>query len=401
MVQKETSIAQSNYQRGLDEGLPIPSHLTTGTVRSWSDFSRVFYHPRSIVQINDYELGSTLMPFERWESGEELFAGMDKEHDLLDRDVRLWVEECDHMQGIQTFAGGDDAWGGFGAKYVERLRDEFGKMAIWVWGVEEDQSKGQRVSCTVAGGVSSVAWMKWSNENFQAAQLLRRVNAARSIYEISTQASIYIPISIPPVLPQCVRLDRNSQWHTSALLLTALETLTLPSRLRHINGNNATFNVMEAALNVNGNQRIANLQSSVVDPSVLKFEKSVSVKGSHDRRIPGANTSEVKEDLKMTTTNLDMDFLNEGYSTSVTLPSHRRETAHTFGEVETLRGEFKVDGEDDKEDVGFTRKRRRLANLQLLEKSVSPHWNLHVDWLLEAFWLAECMYFLWADYRLL
>ena len=85
------------------------------------------------------------MPFERWESGEELFAGMDKEHDLLDRDVRVWAEECDQMQGIQVFAGGDDAWAGFAARYVDRLRDEFGKMAIWVWGVEEEQGKGQKV----------------------------------------------------------------------------------------------------------------------------------------------------------------------------------------------------------------------------------------------------------------
>lgn len=99
------------------------------------------------MQINDYELGSTLVPFEKWESGEELFAGIDKEHDLLDRDVRVWAEECDQMQGIQVFAGGDDAWGGFGASYVERLRDEFGKMAIWVWGVSEEQGKGQRVGC--------------------------------------------------------------------------------------------------------------------------------------------------------------------------------------------------------------------------------------------------------------
>ncbi len=183
---------------------------------------------------------------------------------------------------------------------------------------------------------------------------------------------MYIPISIPLIMPQYVRLDRNSQWHTSALLSTALETMTLPSRLRHTNGNSATFDAMEAALNVNGNQRIANLQCSVVDPSVLKSEKSTSVKGSLDRRIPGSNTSDAKEDLKKTTANLDMDFFGGGHNTSVTLPRHRRETAHTFGEVETLRGEFKADEEDDEEDGGFARKRRRLADLPLLEKSVSP-----------------------------
>lgn len=146
VVQKDAIIPQSEYQRGLDEGLPTPPKLSVESVRYWSDFSRVFFHPRSIVQINDYELGSTLMPFEKWENGEELFTSMDREVDLLDRDVRLWAEECDHMQGIQVFTGGDDAWGGFAAKYTERLRDEFGKLAMWVWGLEEEQGTGQKVS---------------------------------------------------------------------------------------------------------------------------------------------------------------------------------------------------------------------------------------------------------------
>ena len=85
------------------------------------------------------------MPFEKWESGDDLFNSLDKEHDLLDRDLRLWAEECDRMQGIQMFTGADDAWGGFAARYVERVGDEFGKLGIWVWGLEEGQ-RSQRVS---------------------------------------------------------------------------------------------------------------------------------------------------------------------------------------------------------------------------------------------------------------
>lgn len=119
--------------------------MSTETVKYWSDYNRVFYHPRSIIQINDYELGSSLMPFEKWECGEELFSGMDREVDILDRDLRLWAEECDHMQGIQMLMSADDAWGGFAARYLERMRDEFGKLALWVWGIEEEHETGQRV----------------------------------------------------------------------------------------------------------------------------------------------------------------------------------------------------------------------------------------------------------------
>ena len=149
VVHQDPEIKKSDFQRSLDEGAPRAYSLNTTTVRYWSDFNRVFYHPRSIVQINDYELGSTLMPFGKWESGEGLFASMNKDSDLLDRDIRVWAEECDQMQGIHVFTGGDDAWSAFAARYIEQLRDEFGKMQIWAWGFEEEQSKGQKVGPAV------------------------------------------------------------------------------------------------------------------------------------------------------------------------------------------------------------------------------------------------------------
>lgn len=136
-------IEPSEYQRSLDLGLPT-RQLRTSDVRYWSDFNRVFYHPRSIVQLNEYELNSQLMPFEIWSNGEELFESLDKEFDLLDRDVRPFAEECDQMQGFQVFSGVDDAWGGFAAKYLDNLRDEYGKTSIWVWGIE-DQTRTIRV----------------------------------------------------------------------------------------------------------------------------------------------------------------------------------------------------------------------------------------------------------------
>ena len=109
-------------------------------VRYWSDFNRVYYHPRSVVQLNEFELGSRMRPFEDWTTGEELFMDLDREHDLIDRDVRPFAEECDHLSGLQIFTGADDAWGGFAARYVDRLRDEFGGRSIWVWAIEDGKT---------------------------------------------------------------------------------------------------------------------------------------------------------------------------------------------------------------------------------------------------------------------
>lgn len=135
-------IPQSIYQQHLDQGL-TPPPLSVDSVRYWSDYNRVFYNPRSIVQLNEFELNSALMPFERWATGEELFDNLDKEHDLLDRDLRRFLEECDQMQAIQIITSTDDAWGGFTAKYLEKIRDDLGKTSAWVFGLEEGGRKSR------------------------------------------------------------------------------------------------------------------------------------------------------------------------------------------------------------------------------------------------------------------
>lgn len=136
LTQQLSAIEPSQYLKNMDQGLPT-FQLKASDVRYWSDFNRLFYHPRSIVQLNEYELGSRLMPFENWSAGEELYHNLDKEHDILDRDLRPFAEECDQLQGLQIFTGADDAWGGFSSKYLDDLRDEFGKTSIWVWGLED------------------------------------------------------------------------------------------------------------------------------------------------------------------------------------------------------------------------------------------------------------------------
>ncbi|RAL59727.1 hypothetical protein DID88_000359 [Monilinia fructigena] len=80
VVQRQAAIQQSPYQQSLEEGLEPPK-LTSESVRYWSDFNR----------------------------------------------------KADHMQGIQIMGGIDDAWGGFAARYMDRLRDEYGKTTVWFW----------------------------------------------------------------------------------------------------------------------------------------------------------------------------------------------------------------------------------------------------------------------------
>lgn len=215
--------------------------------------------------------------------------------------------------------------------------------------------------------------------------MLRTVNAARSIYEISAHSSMYMPLAIPSLgLPSYLQLTRGSLWQTSALLSTALESMTLPSRLRPGGGRRGHLNDMEAALNVNGNQRIANVQMSITDPSVLKH-KQLAGGNAYDDRMRGSNTDRpLKEDQFLASyASLDMDFFcGEAQDTSSNgLRAPKGKRHQVFGQVESVRGNVGNTGDtgrDQEDEVGETRKRRRLAALPLIEKSVLRFWLLAV-----------------------
>jgi hypothetical protein len=294
LTQQNQAIEPSRYQALLDQGLPT-FQIHDADVRYWSDFNRVFYHPRSAVQLNEYELGSRLMPFDNWSTGEELFRDLDKEFDLLDRDVRPFVEECDQMQGMQMFTGSDDAWGGFSARYLDGLRDEYGKTSIWVWGNESNR----RVS--------------------RQETLQRSANAARSMAAFGQQASAYARLaSLPPTLPAYINLEPQSKWVTSALQCAAMESALLPTRLLHDPAQHVSLSLLESILNSTGNQRVFDLRMS-----------------SHDHGVNGVSNgiNGVVDDLHSEDDRLGIDFAPDA-------TNHTHD--HTFSRVSVGRSRDSV-----------------------------------------------------------
>ncbi|KAH8663517.1 tubulin domain-containing protein [Tricladium varicosporioides] len=352
VVQRQAVIQQNEYQRSLEEGLP-PPQLTSASVRYWSDFNRVYFHPRSVVQLNEYELNSSLTPFDNWSVGEGLFNSLDKEHDLLDRDLRYFAEEADQMQGIQLMAEVDDAWGGFAAKYLDRIKDEYAKTPVVFWGLEENTKNIPREK----------RFMKLSN-------------SARSISEIAPQASIYVPLTLPTkTLPQYIVLDQHSHWEVSGLLSTAMESVSLPSRLKMQSSSRETFGTLANCLNVNGNQTIAKLRMSIDQKLETNRDHKDDADGAAgDSRMPlhkgGAELFDVSEQNEVST--LDMDF----FPTETGEQSHRRpitKTPHVFGQTENFRADKHEEGQDNVQSYdGYERARRRAAGLPILQRAKIP-----------------------------
>lgn len=112
-----------------------PAPIRADSIRYWSDFNRVFYNPRSIVQVYEDALEPQQRAFAQFADGEALYAELARHADFVDDELRPLVEQCDQMQGMQMLTGVDDGWGGFAARYMDAVRDEYDKATVVVCGL--------------------------------------------------------------------------------------------------------------------------------------------------------------------------------------------------------------------------------------------------------------------------
>lgn len=300
-------------------------------MRFWSDYSRLYYHPKSLVQLSEFDVNDKLMPFETWEVGTELFEKMEREVDLVDRDLRPFVEECDSLQAFQIFTGVDDAWGGWASAWLEKLRDEYGKLSMWVWGLGE---QGGNKEVPRVGDSSSRA--RYQTNNPQDRRLQQITNTAKSLQVLGEQSSVYVPMSTSPFKsPSYLSMDITSQWHTGALQAIGLESMTLPARLRASGGNNTNLQAMEETFNSTGKRRIAKFEMSVEDPDVLE-EKATA----DDRQTKKTENGQAEK------TKFDMDIYSHEYKAAT---KGRRKKEQLFGRAESSRGEWNLSDEDGRD----------------------------------------------------
>ena len=158
-----------------------------------------------------------------------------QEDGLLDRDVRLFAEECDSLQGFQILLESDSAWGGFAVEYLQVIRGEYPKASIWTWGAESGQAAPKR-----------------------------KLSFAQTISSFYETTSLYIPLVQPTDIPSRISLDKSSYWHISALFSILYDTITLSTRTRATHPYSMGMYDFESRVNVHGQRKFANSQVAVL-----------------------------------------------------------------------------------------------------------------------------------------
>ncbi|XP_042537457.1 protein misato homolog 1 [Dipodomys spectabilis] len=189
-----------------------------GTIRVWSDFLRVDLHPRSICMIHKYNHDGEAGRLEAFGQGESILKEPRYLEELEDR-LHFYVEECDYLQGFQILCDLHDGFSGVGAKTAELLRDEYSGRGIITWGL-------------LPGPYN----LREPQKN-----IYRLLNTAFGLVRLTAYCSFVCPLSLggnmglrpkPPVSFPYLRYNATLPFHCSAILATALDTVTVPYRLR-------------------------------------------------------------------------------------------------------------------------------------------------------------------------
>lgn len=172
---RQNKVAKSSYHLQLDQQNQSESQsMRLEEVRYWSDYSHVYYLPRSIQRVSRPASGAATA--DSWRHGQDQFRQFNEDNDLMDTSVRLFLEESDSIQGIQLMT--DVAtFGGFADALMVQMRDEFLRAP------------------TIAFPILS-AGIDPSGTN--DAPLIRRAfNEALYLRSLSEHATLSIPISLP------------------------------------------------------------------------------------------------------------------------------------------------------------------------------------------------------------
>lgn len=175
----------------------------------------------------------------------------------------------------------------------------------------------------------------------------KMINTSRTINSIAPLATLYCPIvDVPQHLPKYLNIDLQSDWYKSALVVSAIETATLPSRLR-------THRDFETSLlgHRGGSQTIFELQSSIISPDVGEKRPPWATK----KYITQKSDDEAKLDF-------DINF---------TIPQPMADNTAVFTQVQVFRGEEQQAVEIEPpggDDVVLKRKLRLYASKPAVER---------------------------------
>ncbi|EDW81862.1 uncharacterized protein Dwil_GK25434 [Drosophila willistoni] len=224
-VVEQPLASMSEYQKDLLKGSVAmdKDYRLTETANSWVDYLYARYHPRTLNIVQDVQRDSSIQALGLHSAGTEVWQSPAFNEDFCDR-IRLYVEECDGLQGFHMLFDLDDGFSGLASKCLEHLNDEYNRASF--------------VMPLYYPRITS-----YPQADTRTSHSIRVVNTVLGYYHLSEQATMFTPLSTLESiwrnntlqsrhLPG-LHFQSSNLYQTSAVLAAYMDTITLSYRLRH------------------------------------------------------------------------------------------------------------------------------------------------------------------------
>ncbi|XP_044261356.1 protein misato [Tribolium madens] len=172
-------------------------------VQVWSDFLYTRFHPRTVNIIQEHQHNNENTPFDIFPLGANLWKKDQFSEDFSDK-IRNYIEECNSFQGFHTLCDSSDAFAGITVSCLEHLNDEYNTKPILGFPILQP-----------------------------SANPIHLLNLALCFDGLAEHSSLFVPLSSNPPQFNFLSLKPDFPYHTSAILASTLDTLSLNYRLKN------------------------------------------------------------------------------------------------------------------------------------------------------------------------
>ena len=193
---------------------PVARRPPESCIEYWTDFSSVSL---------DRDVNLCLMP--RWTTRDnfDTFLSVhlpevvprEYTENFMDK-LRFLAEECDSLSTIQVFADIHNGFGALACRLAQEIREDYGRgvnLPVWAFAADDEASEqGARAARSDLG------------------ESLHRLSVPYVYSQLCEHASLVVPIAPSAARSQrglpFLTLDRGSQYHSSAVVASAIEAAT-------------------------------------------------------------------------------------------------------------------------------------------------------------------------------
>ncbi|CAK9181657.1 unnamed protein product [Ilex paraguariensis] len=199
-------------------------------VQYWTDFSKVHYHPQSLFELTG--LGMDIREFQNYGIGRDAFSEALQGEEIIER-LRFFIEECDHIQGIQFIVDDSGGFSGVAAEFLENIVDEYTNVPMLLYMV---RSPGSYINLTS-----------------QKQRISQTLHDAISFAKLSSLCKLIVPIGLPSLSKtfRFLPIKDEKPYYSSAIYASALHSISLPFRMEPL-GPTAESSYISGAVDIYG-----------------------------------------------------------------------------------------------------------------------------------------------------